>query len=343
MLMLTIIGLASDYGMIKIIINLLRVYMKKISTTVVVFIAAALMVTGCEKKKDDDKGLLLGMAYLAANALPPTQYSGSEQNVASASSALFATSAAMSQVRIEANPGTGMMQSVFGDVDPSAKDGLKKSILDAVNANAIEKMKYVNTSCSGTNQIKFDLTPADAIIGTNYTITPEVHVSGSFTCNSAATSGSYNVAITIIGKVTATFNNTVQVFDIVNYQNTTPHKINFKEVSVNGTVTISDVNVTTNVSFNYSALPLPSLALVVNNLSGVAIASDLQIDGGTAVALNLNVAEKFNFNLSLLGISGSASAIVDGTVNSEEVYMSYGFSGDNIFQFNLPAQIGYAR
>jgi hypothetical protein len=323
--------------------------MKKLVILSVLFIAAALMAIGCEDKKDNNKDLL-SLMVLAQNALPPTEAVGSEQDVSDASSAVFATASAMSQVRMAGNPGTGMMQSVMVDSsNPYVKDSLKKSILDAVNANAMEKMKDVYAGCSGSQSAEAHLSSningSDGLGGT-YVITPDVDVTGTFNCHSSdVTSGSFDVSIKATGTVTAVFTNmTVHVFDIENYINTTPHAITFKNVIVNGSVNISNVNVVTNVSFDYAALPLPSLKLVVKNLSGVTMASDLEINDGSGahtVTLDLNVAEEFNFRLSLLGISGSVSAIVEGTVAGRDVSLSYGFNGDKIFQFDLPSQIGY--
>ncbi|HOT45769.1 MAG TPA: hypothetical protein PLC28_12850 [Spirochaetota bacterium] len=257
----------------------------------------------------------------------------------------MAAASAMSQVRIAANPnGTTMMQSVMVDPNtPYVKGQLRQSILNAVNAKAVEKMNDVYGGCTGSQSASAHLSSeiTDGPGGT-YSIQPDVDVTGTFTCHSSdAMSGSFDLSIRATGTIKAIFTNmTVQVLDVENFiANGT---FVFKDVVVDGTVDITLNNFSTNISFDYSVLP-PSLKLVVRNSSGVNITSDLTIGGTLVENIDLAVSEEFNFRLSLLNISGSISLDVAGTVGGNDVSVSYRFSGQDMFNFEnyVTRQVGY--
>ncbi|HPV43567.1 MAG TPA: hypothetical protein PKX40_20475 [Spirochaetota bacterium] len=321
--------------------------MKKLVALSVVFIAAALMAVGCEDKNDNKKEMATLM--VVAHSLPYAEVTGSSQDISDAGSAAMAAASAMSQVRIAANPnGTTMMQSVMVDPNtPYVKGQLQQSILNAVNAQAVEKMKDVYGGCSGSQSANVHLSSeinGTGNLGGTYQITPDVDVAGTFKCNNSdAMSGSFDLSIKATGTITATYTNMhVQVLDVENYiANGT---FVFKDVAVNGTVDITLNNFSTNMSFDYSVLPLPSLKLVVRNATGVTISSsDLHAGDNPVVAVDLTVAEEFNFRLSLLNISGSISLDVAGTVGGNDVSVSYRFSGQDMFNFEnyVTQQVGY--
>jgi len=319
--------------------------MKKLVALSIIFITAALVTIGCEDKKDDKKDLATLM--VVASYLPYAEVSGSSQDISDAGSAAMATTSAVSQVRIAANPnGTTMMQSVMADPGtPYVKGQLQQSILNTVNAQAVEKMKDVYGGCNGSQSANVHLSSAingAGYLGGTYSITPNVDVTGTFNCHSSdAMSGSFDVSIKATGTITATFTDMiVQVLDVENYiANGT---FVFKNVAVNGTVNITLNDFSTNISFDYSALP-PSLKLAVRNSTGLNITSDLTIDGNFVAGIDLTVAEEFNFRLSLLNIWGSISLDVAGTVGENDVSVRYRFSGQDMFNFEnyVTQQIGY--
>lgn len=322
--------------------------MKKLFALSIIFITAAMMAVGCEDKKDNKKDLAT-MMILVQNAPPRVETTGDQQDVSDATGAAFAVSPSMFKVINVANPGSGMMPSVMTDPNtPLVKGAIKESILAAVNANAVEKMQTFTGGCNADETDTFSLTAA--ISGTGYTINPNIQVSYTYKCNASAdpsnVSGSMDVSIHITGSISTTFNDMdVQVFDVNKYKNT--GDIDFRNIILNGTVAMTEVDITTTISIDAGLVFIfPRLNIVVNNLSGVKIvATDLYIDSNPdPVSLDLNVAEEVKFKFSIMGLSFKTSISVsvdaEGTVGGNDVAFSYGFNSRNLLDFDLSNIIG---
>jgi len=301
-------------------------------------------VVFCEKKKDDKTKNLSLLALAALSNSTAAQYPNSVSGSAEAVKGAQGTTSGVSAATSAATSGAqSVAQSVLGAERANA------IVKGLIASKALSTCDNTERSVTGTYTTASTVTASSStaffLTSGSYTVTPNITIKGTYSCapsSSSSSSSSYNLSYS--GSMTVAFSNaTLKYFDIEDFVKN--GKFTYKTVTLNGTVTTSNLSMTSVAKGSSQSTTSSTTSTYVSSAdysttnSDSSKSSSMQVDGGTAVTFDLSSSGKSIMSMKTTStLSGStysscyntlsveAGSKTSGTYNGGAVSVSYNYT-----------------